>query len=261
MVSDILEMLHQVADNDSVGKYPNIYWYIGSHENITFVEARQKFEQYMRAYCEGWVPTHLHCVVEVGSNEIEGWCRSNQSHGFTPDNARKSVQLGQTAFIVSNGAQITNYANNSLIQSTPVNNVTTTNAPVNNQSNGQTVSVYLPNNTPTTESKVAQPYPSSPAIADVTQPPAAQIISSVVRPLNSETLANGASPPKSSGLNSNCYDNIDRPTSSLNLARTNSQNIAAENLTQFIQRPVILSSQFNYTNNNGVPPQPFQPQP
>lgn len=31
MVGDMLNMLYQVADNDSCGKYHNIYWYIGNH--------------------------------------------------------------------------------------------------------------------------------------------------------------------------------------------------------------------------------------
>ena len=43
MVSDILEMLRQVADHESCGKLPNIYWYIGNHENITFAEVTHKF--------------------------------------------------------------------------------------------------------------------------------------------------------------------------------------------------------------------------
>lgn len=43
MVSDILEMLRQIADNESCGKLPNIHWYIGNHNNITFAEVKHKF--------------------------------------------------------------------------------------------------------------------------------------------------------------------------------------------------------------------------
>lgn len=95
MVGDMLNMLYQVADNDSCGKYHNIYWYIGNHEKITFAEAHAKFVEYVRTYCDGEVPTRLSCVNEVGPSNIEDWCRTHQSYEYGNENARITEQVYQ----------------------------------------------------------------------------------------------------------------------------------------------------------------------
>jgi len=140
-------MLHQVTDNESSGKYPNIYWYVGNHEKITFAEANLKFEQYIKTYCEGWIPTHLNCINEVGTSQIENWCRTNQSYGYSSENTRQAEQPYPTLVVGREGSQIapgSTYVNKS-VEPKPISssNIFQTfnnnlNPPINSQVNLQT---------------------------------------------------------------------------------------------------------------------------
>jgi hypothetical protein len=148
MVGDMLNMLYQVADNESCGKYHNIYWYIGNHEKITFAEANAKFVEYIRTYCDAEVPTRLSCVNEVGPSTIEDWCRTHQSYGYTNEKARITEYLDQN--IVGRNETISKVPEPTYIE--------VTNQPLSSQNNYQAFTTKSYNNTiPTIDTKVSEP--------------------------------------------------------------------------------------------------------
>ena len=230
MVGDILNMLYQVADNDSCGKYHNIYWYIGNHEKITFAEAYTKFVEYIRTYCDSEVPTRLSCVNQVGPNNIEDWCRNNQSYGYTSDNVRLSEQLYQTTT-----------GKVGIIAKTPeASYLNVVKQPVSSQSNYQTFDTNYNGTLPTIDTKVSEPNHNFTTIPgpqinritaqntivtntnNLTPDPISphvpingnsEIITSVVKPLRTQKLISG--PIQTNGT----VWSISRPSTSSNLVQ------------------------------------------
>lgn len=48
MVRELLNILESKINQESRGRHQNLAWFIGNHEKITFREARDKFNQYMK---------------------------------------------------------------------------------------------------------------------------------------------------------------------------------------------------------------------
>ena len=89
MVRELLKILQSNTDQDSRGRYPDLAWYIGSHDNITFREAQEKFIQYVKEYTRGELPLYLNWVFEHGgSGIIEKWCRDHDSYGYSGSSIR-----------------------------------------------------------------------------------------------------------------------------------------------------------------------------
>ena len=216
----MLEMLRQVADNESCGTYPNIYWYVGNHQNITFAEVHQKFEQYIKTYCEGWVPTHLNCIHEVGSSQIEKWCKTHKSIDYT---TRQSQPIYQTHAEL-NGQAVGNniapgitYINKPSAQPIPIVNSAVFNPPFDNQTLVKTPAPYT--NATVVEYRASRPYPTNAVIAPaVPQTGSGDIITSMVRPLNPPTLVSAVQPNSKMALNSIYLIDSDRPATNLGLA-------------------------------------------
>lgn len=78
MVRELLNILASKVNQESSGKDSNIAWYIGNHENITFREAWDKFNQYILEFHNGKTPERMDCIYEHGGvNNIKKWINTH----------------------------------------------------------------------------------------------------------------------------------------------------------------------------------------